>query len=85
MSDRNYNYTGDWHDLKLIEQKELLSAEVDALRKTVAEQHASLTRIDNILAHELMNDAGKLHSILTHFYEPLTEIMQLVRKHLSDI
>jgi hypothetical protein len=43
MSDRNYNYTGDWHDLKLIEQKELLSAEVDALRKTVAEQHASLT------------------------------------------
>jgi hypothetical protein len=77
------SYTGDWHDQKLVEQKEVLSAEVKALRQTVSEQHQTLARIRNILVHELQNSNGKFHHVLTHFEEQLTEMLALVQSHMG--
>jgi hypothetical protein len=77
------DYTGDWHDLKLVEQRDLLHAEVQALRKTVAEQNKSLERIYKIMRYELMLEEGRVHYILKHFEEPLIELYELAKKHMG--
>lgn len=72
-----------YDDHKLKEQKEILSAEVIALRRTVEEQNKSLERIYKIVKYELLNNKGELHYILTHFKDQLNDIFTLAKSHMG--
>jgi hypothetical protein len=80
-----YQQPSDWFNLKLDEQRELSSAEVTALRRTVEEQHKSLQRIYKIMRYELMLEERRLHYILKHFEEPLIEMYELAKQHMGKL